>query len=285
MISHVLNAFVGPTRGFLCLVLVVLFHVSAGNALATVFVYEAQSMPEVSGWQTVQIYCNPLLSIQNGWLYEIMDVCPGVPPPGGQQATYRREIAEFSEAANFFVEWRVQTSAQRSELDWGGGAAISAASHGDVNYAFKIAADRAELNRDNLLPLAVADIDAGVPHTYRLELVGAVSYVWYIDGQEVDSGSPEGNYPSAEPFLVWRANVAFLPSTTQWDYIRYGTIPADGSGDFDSNGAVDANDVYFFLDCLLGPDSAGPGCRWADMNHDGAANAADIQQFVAALVK
>lgn len=263
--------------------LVVVFSVSARNALAAIFVYEAQSMPDVSGWQTVQNYCNPLLSIQNGWFCEIMDVCPGVPPPGGQQATYRRDIAEMAEAEAFFVEWRVQTTADKSELNWGGGAALSAASHGDVNYAFKIAADRAELNRDNLLPLAIADIDAGVPHTYRLELVGAVSYVWYIDGQVVDSGSPEGNYPSAEPFIVWRANVAFLPSTTQWDYIRYGTIPADGSGDFDSSGAVDANDVYFFLDCLLGPDSTGPGCRWADMNHDGATNAADIQQFVAAL--
>jgi len=71
-----------------------------------------------------------------------------------------------------------------------------------------------------------------------------------------------------------------LESTTRWDYIRYGTIPDDASGDFDSDGDVDADDAYFFVDCLLGPGSLWPGCAWADMNADGD----DVQAFVDAML-
>ncbi len=262
----------------------VILMLATRAAVGTSVAYECNTLPENTGWQVVQIYCNPTLEVLDGWFQQHVDLCPPNPPPGGQQAAFRRTIDEFIGEPTFFLQWRVVTDADRSELPWGGGAAISAGSNGDTNYAFSIASDRAELNRDNLLPIIAVDVQAGVPHTYRLELVGAASYAWYIDGQLVGSGVPEGEYPSFNPRIVWRDKAAFLPNTAKWDYIRYGTIPQPASGDFDSSGTVDANDVYFFLDCLLGPDSAGPGCRWADMNGDLTVNGDDVQLFAAALL-
>lgn len=76
------------------------------------------------------------------------------------------------------------------------------------------------------------------------------------------------------------------PSINFWDYVRYGVIPPEHSGDFNNNGAIDDTDLYYFVDCLLGPDydDAGPGCTWADMNADGKADAADIQAFSTAML-
>jgi hypothetical protein len=169
-------------------------------------------------------------------------------------------------------------------MDWGGGAAISVWSNGPVNYRFTIAADRAELNRDNTLPIIRVPIATGVPHTYRLELVGSTSYTWFIDGQVIDTGLPEGPYPSFNPNMNFRAKAAWVGNTTSWDYIRYGTIPVPHSGDFNSDARVDEADLPFFLDCLLGPGSAWSGCRWADMNADGQADGADIQLFANAMM-
>ena len=58
-------------------------------------------------------------------------------------------------------------------------------------------------------------------------------------------------------------------STTTWDYFRWGDIPEDGGGDFDSDGFIDQRDYFFFHDCFArrGPGSDdGPGCRFADMD-------------------
>ena len=134
-----------------------------------------------------------------------------------------------------------------------------------------------------MLPIIFVPIEPGAPHTYRLELYGADTYAWFIDGQVVDSGVPEGAFPSSNPSMTWRTKAAWTGSTSRWDYIRYGTIPTDASGDFDSDGDVDDEDLYFFQDCLLGPDADGPGCRWADMNGDGNADGADIRLFVDAM--
>ena len=42
--------------------------------------------------------------------------------------------------------------------------------------------------------------------------------------------------------------------------------------------------MLFRSDCLLGPDAAGPGCQWADMNNDGTVNGNDIQLFADAML-
>ena len=108
--------------------------------------------------------------------------------------------------------------------------------------------------------------------------------MWYIDNEIMVSDTPSGPYPAFFPTINWRTRSWWLDNTTEWDYIRYGTIPADGSGDFDSGGVVDQTDVFFFVDCLLGPDADGPGCRWADMNGDTITDGADIQLFAEAMI-
>lgn len=262
------------------------FHciVCPAMTYAALFYFECNSAPTADGWTLFQAYCAPTEFVENGWLVHSVGACETSPPPGGQQLDYQRSLEPFENAPTFFLECRVQSDGDRSELPWGGPAKVALASFGPVNYRLSISRDLIELNRNNLLPVIQKEVDPARPHTLRIELPDAATYRWYVDGELIDAGVSEGLYPADEPFIAFRSKSAFLPSTNRWDYIRYGTIPTEGSGDFDSNGMVDSNDVYFFLDCLLGPDSAGPGCRWADMNHDGATNAADIQQFAAALI-
>ncbi len=241
-------------------------------------------MPDQAGWDVIQIWCDPPQWVDDGWFFQHVEVCPGYPAPNGQLGAYRRSLAEYIGTAEWFVEWVVQTDADRSEIRWAGGANLSAWSQGGVNYRFYIAGDQVKLNRDNTLPVIFVDIKHGVPHTYRLELYTDQLYVWYIYSVIVDSGVPEGAFPSFNPHMNLVTRAAWLPNTTQWDYIRYGTIPQAGSGDFNSDGVVDSDDLYFFQDCLLGPDAAGPGCRWADMDGNGTTDANDIRLFADALL-
>ncbi len=251
---------------------------------ADVFSYEANSFPDEAGWDIIQIWCDPEQWVEDGWFFQHVELCPGDPPPGGQKGSYRRSLAEYIGTEQWFVEWVVETDTDRSEIPWGGGPRLSAWSNGAVNYAFSMAGDQAKLNRDNTLPIIYVDIEPGVPHTYRLELYGDQAYVWYIDSEIVDAGVPEGAFPSFNPHMNFRNKAAWLPNTCKWDYIRYGVIPQPASGDFDSDGDADSDDLYFFQDCLLGPDADGPGCLWADMNGDRQVDGADIPLFVDALL-
>jgi len=257
---------------------------TAAIARGGVFSYESDVLPTNGGWELIQAFCEPQEWLDGGCLFHHVESCDAFPPPGGQQFDYTRSLADQEGETAWFVEWRVMTDGDRSEFTGVAPAALVAGSFGPVNYGFTIARDQAKLNRDNLLPIVFVDIEPGVPHTYRLELYDAARYVWFIDGIIVDSGIPEGAFPSFFPAINWRTKSWLLPNTTQWDYIRFGTIPQRSSGDFNSDGLVDTNDLYFFTDCLLGPDAAGPGCQWADMNNDGTADGNDIQLFADAML-
>ncbi len=138
------------------------------------------------------------------------------------------------------------------------------------------------LSRDNTLPTLYIDIEPAVMHTYRLELYSDVSYMWFIDGELIDFGIPEGVYPSSSPVIAWRAKAWYLESTTQWDYVRYGTTPTNSTGDYDSDGDVDHVDFYFAQECFAasGPDTnAGPGCRFTDFDLDGDTDLIDFATF------
>ena len=245
-----------------------------------IFSYEGDSFPEDGGIPILQIYCDPELWLEDGWFFQHVEMCEGDPPPGGQSAVYRRSLEDFIGVDPFFREWRMETDGQRSELPWGGPSNFSPWSRGGVNYNFSIARDQMDLNRDNTLPIVVVDFEAGIPHTHRLELYGDELYIWYLDGEIVDSGEPEGVFPSFEPHFNFRAKAAFLPNTTRWDYIRYGRIPTDASGDFDSDADLDLFDYYFFQDYLSGPGvNAGPGSRFADFDYDTDVDLADFAAF------
>jgi len=256
----------------------------ARDAVGAVIAYECNALPANAGFTLLQAFCDPGEIAQSGLLVQTVEMCPGYDPPEGQQFDYFRLLDDFDGAPSFFVEWRAETTGDRAEIPYTAPAALVVGSFGPVFYHVTFARDQVRLIRDNLLPIIYSDTTADRPHTYRIELVGTISYSWYIDNLLIDAGIPEGAYPSFSPQLNIRAKARFGPSVTTWDYIRYGTIPQPSSGDFDSNGTVDANDAYFFLDCLLGPDSAGPGCRWADMNNDGTVNGEDVQLFAALLL-
>ncbi|MHC4065772.1 MAG: hypothetical protein ACYSUI_14920 [Planctomycetota bacterium] len=254
--------------------------VAAGHVSADVVSYEATSFPGPE-WDRGRD-CTPERWIEEGWLYQ--HLAPGEcwAPPAGDREWYTRLIPEFDGVATFFVEWRLEADGDRSEITWGAPSALAAGSLGPVAYTFFIARDQAKLNRDNTLPIIYVDIEAGVPHTHRLELYGPDLYVWYIDGQVADSGVPEGSYPSNTPRITWGAKSAFLEATVKWDYVRYGTIPQPASGDYDSNGNVDLDDLYYFQECLSnsGPEvDAGPGCRFADFDDDTDVDLTDYAAF------
>ncbi len=252
----------------------------AGHARAAVFTYECTVLPIPGGWELLSIFCNPEEWITDGWLIQHMEPeCQ----PEGDQVTYRRGLGDFADEQEFFIQWRVETDGSSDEFLAVAPAVLVAGGTSGVNYHFTIARDLVRFIRDSSLPIIFVDIEPDVPHTYRLELYGDQLYVWYIDGQVVDSGVPEGQFPTWSGDIVgFRAKSWLLESTTMWDYIRYGKIATEGTGDFNNSGTVELDDFYFFRECLSnsGPGvDGGPGCRWADMDADGDVDFADLAVF------
>jgi len=73
-----------------------------------------------------------------------------------------------------------------------------------------------------------------------------------------------------------------VENTVWWDYIRYGTIPEEASGDYDSDEDVDLDDYYYVHECFSqsGPGvDAGPGCRFADFDGDSDVDFKDLAAF------
>jgi len=255
-----------------------LVPLASSSALSDVFVYEGDVLPVPGGFVAIQIYCDPETWNSNGFLYEHVDMCEA---GGGDQTNYRRSILDFFDTGDFFAEWRMETDGSSDQVIHVAPAAIVWDGDG-VDYHFVIARDLVKLNRDNLLPLVITEIEPGVPHVYRLELENGATpwYRYYIDHELIDEGEAEGAYPTGtDPRLFFRAWAYSSPSTTQWDYIRWGNLQTV-KGDFDSDGIIGASDVDYFEECLLGPEiQALPGCAWADFNDDTYVDCADRDAF------
>ncbi len=259
---------------------------TAVPALGQVVSYEATSFPDdtVPPWER-ETFCTPERSLVNGVLIIDVEIGECGPPPGGDSDVYQRELDEFEGELTFFIEFRLNTNGDRSEIIGQAPAAISASGFGEVRYRWTIARDQVKLVRDVLLPILFLDIEPDIFHTYRLELRDTTSYAWFIDGVVVDSGIPEGAYPSFFPFLGWQCRAFEMDTQTQLDYLRYGVIPVDGSGDFDTDGQINDNDQFFFEECLDNSGEnvdAGPGCRWADFDADTDVDCDDWDAFDAA---
>lgn len=257
--------------------------------LAQIDSWEGTSFPEANGWNRTP-YCTPERSLENGWLRQVFQIGECGPPPGGELDSYLRGIPSFEGATDFFLEFRVLTNGDRSEITGGAPVAVAAASSGAVSYNFFVARDQIKFVRDVWLPILFVDIEPGIPHAIRLEFrnQGPATYCWYLDGEIAGQGLAEGPYPSFEPRIVWQGSSWFLPNETVWDYVRYGVIPSDGSGDYDSDGVVTLDDFYYFHECLAnvqpgidgGPDNnAGPSCRFADFDFDGDTDLTDFAEF------
>ena len=274
------------TSGMRCVILVSLLTLTT-LAYGKVETYEANVLPEQADWERVGSFDTDRW-IDDGWFFQHVELGVWGPPPIGEADFCRRPIPEFAGERVFFVEWRVETDAPSSDIDPrvnGTPVVLSASGDGNALYHFTITDGRVRMLRDTTLPLVYVDVAPSVPHTYRLELYWDELYAWYIDGELIDTGIPYGEYPRTDSRITWGAQYYLQEHTTRWDYVRYGRIPVDASGDFDSDESVDLGDFYFFHECLTnrrlgingGPDNdAGPGCRFADFDSDSDVDLRDV---------
>ncbi len=264
----------------------VLLGAVAAPGLADVFSSEFFSDPVSEGWDLVQQYCAETW-VDDGWYYQRFDhdVCPL--GSGGGQDVYRRSLEPFNGGAQFFLEFRVQTDGDRSEIPGGAPALVAMGNFFGIIYHVTVARDLVKFIGHFDLPGLFIDIEPGVPHTYRIELYPEW-YAFYIDGDVADEGLPDGPFPAHDSRVTWGGRSWYLPCHNAWDYIRYGVIPVDGSGDYDSDTLVTLDDFYFFHECLTnvrpgingGPDQdAGPGCRFADFDADSDVDLYDVAVF------
>jgi len=200
---------------------------------------------------------------------------------------YRRSLEPFNGVVEFFVEFRVRTDGDRSEIPSGGAVLLALGNSSGMLYHITVSGDLVKFLRDVGLPIWFIEIERDVFHTYRIAL-SAQWYAFYIDGELIDAGVPEGPFPADTSRVVWQGQSQNFPCLNAWDYIRYGRTPVDGSGDYDSDGAVTILDHYFVHDCLTkdgpgifgGPgEDAGPGCRFADFNADADVDLSDFAEF------
>lgn len=158
----------------------------------------------------------------------------------------------------------------------------------DVNallYHFTIADDRVRFLRGSGLPTVFFDIEPGI-HTFRLELYGEdldEIYLFFIDGQLLDSGVPDGplfNALTGDTQVNFRSKAVLVPSTAIWSFFRWGELQADGSGDFTEDGEVDFDDLPYFHECLTTEAGGWAGCAWADMDFSGSVDCTDWELFL-----
>jgi len=257
-----------------------LLVVPAVNVLADVFSYECDSFPVPAGWELLVEHCNPEHWLDGGWLYQHVGAgCPKGPNRG--QYDYRRFTGEFAGEEGFFIEWELEADGDRSEIPGVAPAALTANSS-LAGYHVTIARDQVRFIYDLRRPTTYIDIEPDTSHTYRLEILGDQLFIFYIDGEQVLSEKPMGPYTLPDARIQWRAKSWYLENTVWWDYIRYGTIPQDASGDYDSDEDVDLDDYYYVHECFSksGPDvDAGSGCRFADFDGDTDVDLKDLAAF------
>jgi hypothetical protein len=255
--------------------------------LAQVFTSEFFFEPVSEGWELTVHYCEPQTWNEAGWYYQQLDLeaCP--PGPGGGRDVYRRSLEPFNGAAQFFLEFRLQTNGDRSEIAGGAPTVVAMGNSFGIIYHVTVARDLVKFIGHFDRPGSFIEIEPGVPHTYRIELYPDW-YAFCIDGHVADEGVPDGPFTAFDSEIPWQGESWYLPCENAWDYIRYGVIPVDGSGDYDSNGSLTLDDFYFVHECLTnerpgingGPgQDAGPGCRFADFDSDTDVDLLDIAEF------
>ncbi len=255
--------------------------------LAQVFSTEFTSDPVSEGWELLNQYCDPELWNKQGWYHQRLDIEACLGSTQGGHDSYQRSLEPFSGVAAFFLEFRLQTDGSSSEIPAGAPAAVAMGNNAGVIYHVTVARDLVKFARDVDLPIWFVEIEIGVPHIFRIELY-ADRFAFYIDAYVIDEGVVEGPFPAYRSSISWRGKSWRVPCENAWDYIRYGVIPEDGSGDFDSDGSLTLFDHYFAGECLSndrpgihgGPgQDAGPGCRFADFDADGDTDLLDFAEF------
>jgi len=249
---------------------------------AQVVTYECETLPISFGWQQSAIWCNPESWIDAGLFIQLVEIGECHPPPFGDFESFYSLLNPFEGVERFFVEWRVYADGSSSEIPGVAPSAFVLSNFSGVGYHVTISRDRVQLLRDVLLPIIFVDIMPESPHVHRIELIGEESYAYYIDAELIDNGKPQGGFLTSAARLTWSAGTWYQSNVVTWDYIRYGRIPDDHSGDFDTSGTVGLFDFRYFDECRAnsGPNvNAGPGCRWADMDADTDVDLLDFGAF------
>ena len=179
------------------------------------------------------------------------------------------------------MEWRLKSDAPADEILGVGGSFLTLTGNVATFYHITVASDQVRLIVED--DVWWVDIEPDMAHTYRVEVFGDEWFSWSIDGVEMVSGDPEVDVFSDVPLILWGSKMWNTPSINEWDYVRYGTIPTPGSGDFDADGDVDLDDFHFFQDCVTTfADEAGPGCvslEVGDFDKDGDIDFHDFGAF------
>ncbi len=201
----------------------IFFLLGCATSFGGIIVYEGNALPESDGWERLGTF-DAERSLEDGWFYH------GVSTPG-QLDAYQRSLGEFGGAAEFFVEWRVETDADPSLLDSNFTPVVLALGGTSfAHYHVTLTDGRAVLNRSNFVPSVYVSVEVGEPHVYRIELFGDQFFRWLIDGTVVDSGVPVAAYPTAGSEIAWGVRDFDPGHTARWDYIRYGAIPEPATG-------------------------------------------------------
>ncbi len=259
----------------------VLVFVSATSVLADVYTYECDSVPGGAGWDLFVMSCEGEEWVESGHLFQNVLECAEF-PGFGAVIDYFHDIDALSDATDWFIEWRMETTGVSEEIPWVAPANLTVTDGNGFIYHFTIADDRVRLIVGFQLTHYV-ELTPGI-HTYRLEVSGMnldEVFTAYIDGTVIASGDPATPLfnPPYQAVVAMRAKSKLVPSTTTWDYIRWGDIPENGSGDFNSDGIISTHDLPFFQGCLETESGNWVGCAWADFSADGDVDCEDAGAF------
>jgi len=188
---------------------------------AGVIQFNGDVPPQQAGW-TPLLHGSPEIEINSGVLTQIFDA-------PGDQAFYNRSIGEFAGAPTFFAEWRMQTDAPASLLDTFQIPTGFVLSGNGIFYHFVFSDTEALFLRFDL-SFDRYPIEPGIMHTYRIELFGEDLYRFLVDGSLVDSGVPDGPYPTIASEIIWGGEFDVPGHTDHWDYVTYGAIPEPATG-------------------------------------------------------
>lgn len=258
-----------------------------GEIVASEFFVE----PVAEGWLIAQHFCEPKFWTTGGWHYQELSMAGCQGSEAGARDAYTRSIQAFNGVAAWYVQHRVFATGSSSEIPGGAPTVLATGNAFGNLYHATLASDQIKLSGDGDLPVIFLDVEPGISHTIRLELYNEplpATFHWYVDGALVLEGLADSSFPDFDSRITWQGRSWMQPTLNAWDYIRFGDIPEDGSGDFDGEGDVDLRDFFYLHECLTnagpglfgGPGgNAGPGCRWADFDADGDVDLVDFRSF------
>lgn len=93
--------------------------------LAQVFDSEFVADPVSEGWSLVLQSCEPTTWSDRGWYYQQLDLeaCPNSHPSG--RDVYRRSLQSYNTVKMFFLEYRLQTDGDQSEIPGGSPSVVA----------------------------------------------------------------------------------------------------------------------------------------------------------------